>query len=877
MKSRISYINLLFIFLILLIAQPTFSQSKKTQTGKIKGTITDIKNEPLLGVNVILLGTSLGAATNQEGKYVIKNIPTGEYKIKASFVGYNPEIKKIKIYAGKTVEVNFQLKEKSFNIGGITVTAKADLIPRDAESKTEISSAEIEHYQATNIGDVLDLVPGIQKSDNPGLDKTGQVAIRGDDADALSAFGTKVIIDGMPESNNANLQFESLTGAKFGGGTLGRGIDLRSIPADNVQSITVVTGLPSVRYGDFTNGIIELRTKIGAKPNRLKVKHNPSTTEANLGGGFNLGNSKNALSYNINVARSERDLRLTGDEFTRYTGQIVYSTLLFKNAWEANYKLSGQGISDEQEPKGDLMKTKNYNRGFGLSFNTWGKYVFDYSTSRIDYAAYVKYKKINSHKSRLRTEYVVTPEGDTVASYIGELDNKGVQWTTGGNFNYTDVFFTGDIIHKVLVGSEIQYDVNTGDGIIIDTVFNYYGYNSKRRSYSYDDIPGLTQLSFYAEDKITGHFLLDFSLLLGFRYDMYNPYAFNFSGLWGDGDLIKSRQGSYFNPRVSMILYTSRSNQIRITAGKSSKTPPLSTLYPPEEVMQWRNPVSGEVEYFRYNRWVPDLKGIKSFQSEISFDQKLWNRVGLTFSAYYRERTNQPASIIHPVFTTFDSTVYYVDQYSTSANIGKSFSRGLEFRIRTAKIKPLNINFTVVGSYNYNNYPGAGYVYDLYPNESWGQHPNYVVHSPQGDTLIGWTYPSQGKWSDKFQINYYLKYTNRQLGLWVTLRAEQIVRERFQYYNLEPVDYNLLTERELEVRKFKEAIFTYPNKWLLNFSISKSLFPGAEVSFYVNNFLDNPAYYRYYNVEVAKEIETKRNPDIYYGIEFSMIFDKFWR
>ncbi len=864
-----------FLWLLFFASQILNAQAVKY--GKVSGIITDENNKPLMGVNVIILGTSYGAATNHLGKYLIKNVPVGEYKIKASFVGFEPKVKKVKVYAGKKVEIDFKLKEKSFNIGGITVTAESDLIPQDVETKTEISAAEIEHYQATNIGDVLDLVPGVQKSDNPGLDKTGQVAVRGDDADALSAFGTKVIIDGVPQSNNANLQFEELTGADFGVGTLGRGVDLRAIPADNVESITVVSGLPSVRYGDFTNGIIELKTKIGAKPTRLKIKQNPSTTEGNLGGGFNLWGDKNALSYNINVAQSQRDLRVVGDEYTRYTGQLVYSTLLFNDAWQANYKISGQGINDEEEPKGDLLRTKNYNRGFTLGFNTWGKYTFDYGTSVIDYAAYVNYKKIDTHKSRLQTEYVITPEGDTVASYIGELDNKGVQWTTGGNFNYSNVFFTGDYIHKILVGTDLQYDVNTGDGIIIDTVFNYYGYTSKRRSYSYDDIPGMTQLSVYAEDKITGHLGVDFSFLLGFRYDMYNPQSFNFSGLWGDGDLVDSRQGSYFNPRMSMILYFSHKDQLRFSVGKTSKSPPLSTLYPPEEVMQWRNPETGEIEYFRYNRWVPDLKGIQSFQAEISYDRKFWNKVGTTISAYYRERTNQPSSVTHPVFTMIDSVVYYVDSYTTSANIGKTFTRGVEFRIRTAKIKPLNINFTIVGSYNFNDYPGAGKTYSLYPDTSLGQYPNYHVPGVPVDTVIGWMYPRQGQWSDKFQINYYLKYTNKELGLWITLRAEQVVKERRQYYDLVPVDYDKLTEEQLLNREYDEAIFTKPNKWLFNFSISKSLFPGAEVSFYVNNFLDDPGYYTYYDPTIQREISISRNPDIYYGIEFSMIFDKFWR
>lgn len=84
--------------------------------------------------------------------------------------------------------------------------------------------------------------------------------------------------------------------------------------------------MPSVKYGDFSNGIIELRTKMGVAPHRVKVKHNPHTTEANFDGGLRLGN--NSLNYNANVARSERDLRLVGDEYTRGTAQLIFGCVM---------------------------------------------------------------------------------------------------------------------------------------------------------------------------------------------------------------------------------------------------------------------------------------------------------------------------------------------------------------------------------------------------------------------------------------------------------------------------------------------------------------------------------------------------------------------
>ncbi len=841
-------------------------------TGGIKGVIVDEHGKPLFSANVILLGTTYGAATNFKGEYRLANIPPGNYKLKVSYVGYKKIVKNIEIIANRFFKLDFKLEPEVFQVGGITVTAKEDLLPTQTATKTDISSGEIEHYQATNLGDVLDLVPGVQKSQNPGINKTSQIAIRGDETDRLSAFGTKVIIDGEPVSNNANMQFEALTGAKFGVNSMGGSVDLRTIPADNLESVSVISGMPSVRYGDFSNGIIELKTKMGVHPHRIKIKHNPRTTEANLGGGFPIGSS--SLSYNLNAARSQRDLRITGDEYTRLTGQLVYSTL-HSSVWKASYKLKGQAIHDEEEPKNSLLQTNNYNRGYGIGFNTWGTWRPFNEVSKFTYNAYLNWKKIDSRKSKLVANYVITPEGDTLASYTGVLHNKGNEWTSGGRLEWHNVFFTGDYIHNFLVGLEGEYDNNTGEGVVFDTLFNYYGVESKKRPYSFDDVPGQFLLSFYAEDKLTGHFLCDFSLMFGFRYEMYRPYAFNIGGLWGDGDLVKSHQGTFFNPRISLLMYLSSKNQLRINFGSSSKSPAMSTLYPPETVFNWRNPATGNIETFRYNTWVPDLQGYKTTQYEISYDHKFFNSLGVSLTAYYRSRKNSPKSLPQPVFKEINDNgkIYaqYVDKYYLSQNLGEYISKGLEFTLRTAKIKPLNMNFKVTGAFTYNKTPSTGYSYSVVPDTSIGQYPNYKVHTSVGDTLIGWTYPQSGQWKDKFQINYYIKYTNKTLGLWVTLRAEQLITDRYQFFNLQPVDYNKLSDNAKEVRDYYETIIVKPPKWLFSFNVSKSLFKGAEVSFYVNNFMDDPAIWSRYHVPSKMTMETIRNPELFYGLEFSMI------
>src|SRR6056297_1517758 len=116
----------------------------------------------------------------------------------------------------------------------------------------KISSGEIEHLQATSLGDVLNLVPGIEKSQNPGLSKQSLVGIRSVTVSGtqglLESFGSTVIVDGNEISSGANAM-----------GSGRSGVDLRTIPADNIESVEVISGIPSAEYGNFSNGVIKVK------------------------------------------------------------------------------------------------------------------------------------------------------------------------------------------------------------------------------------------------------------------------------------------------------------------------------------------------------------------------------------------------------------------------------------------------------------------------------------------------------------------------------------------------------------------------------------------------------------------------------------------
>jgi len=106
--------SLIFIILI-------FSIFAAAQTsGKIKGKVTDIQNNPLQGAQISVAGTAWGAESDTEGDYLINGVGSGNYTIKCEMTGYVPvEVNDIKIRSGQTITQNFKLKVQSIDLGKI--------------------------------------------------------------------------------------------------------------------------------------------------------------------------------------------------------------------------------------------------------------------------------------------------------------------------------------------------------------------------------------------------------------------------------------------------------------------------------------------------------------------------------------------------------------------------------------------------------------------------------------------------------------------------------------------------------------------------------------------------------------------------------------
>ena len=115
-----------------------------------------------------------------------------------------------------------------------------------------------------------------------------------------------MVVDGSPLSNDANMQVFST--ARSGSNssvqtntmndqtTSGRGVDLRQISPDNIESIEVVRGIPSVEYGNLTSGAVIINTKAGATPWEVLVKADPNSKLLSFGKGLRLGGNNGSVN-----------------------------------------------------------------------------------------------------------------------------------------------------------------------------------------------------------------------------------------------------------------------------------------------------------------------------------------------------------------------------------------------------------------------------------------------------------------------------------------------------------------------------------------------------------------------------------------------------
>ncbi len=884
--------------------------------GVITGTVQENETHKYLSdVIVTVQDMEISDKTDSGGAFLLRNLKPGTYYIRFMKKGYysliipdvkikndEPVLLKAEMYPGDETQFLF------LEIGGIQVTAERELLSEEAETVHTINSGEIEHMQANSLADALTMIPGNENAGGLGLNKQQSINLRSFSEDQASAFGTKVIVDDVPLSNNANLN----TGVGVGlGATVsnnsGWGYDLREIAAENLEKIEVSSGASSVEYGDHTTGLVNVKTRMRNVPTRLKLKNNPDTREANLMGSFNRFHTN--FVYNLNYGYSERDIRIDGDEFHRISASLKMQNSLLDNRLDVRNSFKYSRKVEENYYRIDTSATKAYNRDHHLTYSQQFDFKWN-KVTKVYLRNYVDYKRRNSWKNKLETadvayltERMTSGASEAIISspiYRSNVRTIGDEWSYGSKLKIQRKLFSGEILHRFLGGAEFQTDRNMGQGKSFDILRPPNGQLTSRPR-AFDDVPGVTQLALFFEDRISGEWLLPFTLDLGFRLDSYNPTGLNVGNLFKDKDVFEADQGTFFNPRLGLKVKPFPKTQVRFTYSKSSKTPALNSIYPENFFLDvfergFRNGQVSDtvhiVSTYVFDRSAPNLKGYQSTKYEFGIDQQVGD-FGLSLSAYYNMSKNQPVSMYNPFYYDFYfwpqwpedldkesiGQVLASTSYKKYINRGWSKNSGFEFSLRSHRIPSLNMRFRVSAAFNFRKKGG-----DKYPNYSAAR--NYV--SSEGDTLrIAPYYSPIESWRQRMVVKYSVDYIAKSLGIWLTFRAEQKLWDQSLRYSKIKMsaDGYFYNGQNYEIDAATSALMgldrstppstettvndSRPNDiWLFSVTASKALFKGAEVSIFVNNIFNDLAYYKdIYGLLRAA------NPAMFWGIAFSSKLD----
>lgn len=243
-------------FLILVIFMVMGSSVSYGQAGEVRGVVTDLDGRPLPSVNVILLGTTLGAASDADGIYRIQRVPVGAYRVRASMLGYERLSLDVVVTDGGIAEVNFQLRPISLSSGELVVTAsrRSQLLGSVPVTLNTLEGASIDSRNILTLDDALRVTPGVQLAGN-------QVSIRGSSGFSYGVGGrVLLLVDGVPlmGPDTGDIRFDGLPMAQvdrievvkgpgsalYGSGALGGVVNLitRGFPQDPQTSIRVYGG-----------------------------------------------------------------------------------------------------------------------------------------------------------------------------------------------------------------------------------------------------------------------------------------------------------------------------------------------------------------------------------------------------------------------------------------------------------------------------------------------------------------------------------------------------------------------------------------------------------------------------------------------------------
>jgi outer membrane receptor protein involved in Fe transport len=906
----------------LVLTLPVAAQAQQ-RGSSITGRITEVTSGiPVAGATVSIEGSSLRAVTDDTGRFQLTNVPPGPQVIRVVRIGYAPLRHQLVVPPEGTVSLELAIARNALQLPGLVVTADpSSRAQGELGTASVIGQDAIKNQTAASLSGVLELVPGTLLQP-PGLDGVQQFGLRavpigpgsapgagsvsGPTASLLASFGTQIVLDGVPVSNNVNLQSLGPRGELTFATAAGGGIDLRRIPAATIERVEVIRGLPSARFGDMTQGAVLVETRAGAIDPESRVRLDARTVEATLIGGRRLS-SRSTGSASLNLARTRLAPGFRDDIGSRITGQLAHR---YEGArLTLDTRLDGYQVLEDEPATAQLPDLAARSRDMGFRLSERLRWRLGERT-RIDWTA-----ALEGIRQRSFTESPLLRGAMPFTNRLteGTQDGKFI----GGTY-VARVDVDGDPRHfysrleaargDLRAGLELRREWNGGPGYIFDIEFppqvNFNGVNGYDRPRRFDLIPPLVTSALYVDDRLSRTFGNGWILNVqaGTRLDLLH---------WGS-HWLRAARDYLVQPRLQLELQPAARFRLRAGAGRLAKMPALGDLFPAPQYydlvnFNWYANDPAERRAILTTRILqrqnPNLAMSRADKAELGAEwdlggggqlalvgylDRVRGAIGIDLTPQFliRDRyavdsstINQghPPSVLQPPIAS-DTVPVLIDRPDNNLDLR---SRGFELTAILPEIAPLRTRVAVLAAWTHSRLASQGLDFgvgfdDFQLNERVPRAPYWQSVVETGERLL---------------VTTRLIHHQPKIGLIITATVQLFVRElraneggtdtlAFAGYItragvLVPVPVSQRVDSQYhDLRIPRLGVLNNPQEapvdWLLGLQVSKSLPLDGRLSFYAFNAFDRIGSYG------GRTTAPRLFPAARFGLEVTMPLGLAW-
>lgn len=905
--------------------------SMTTNADSLKGRIIDAAtSEAIPYATMTITGTDGKKHTTVSdisGYFNIDGLTGNRYTVSVSYLGYSTTTFIYSNTDNRGAGITIKMKQDSKMLNEVVVTAHES---QGITTSSVIDRKAIEHLQPSSFTDLLSLLPG-GSTQLPDLTNSNSIRLRqagtgGSNYD-VSAMGTVFVTDGIPINSNADMQMVKQASSNAAGDPdAGRnhttsGVDMRSIPTDNIESVEVIRGIAPVEYGDLTSGVVLIKRKLKATPFEARFKADSYSKLVYAGKGMQFGSF--IMNLGLDFLDAKADPRNPMTNYKRLTAsarlQDSWSIGDMRLRWRSNYDYTGSFDDEKHDP--EILKQKDdnykssYNR-FGMTHSLLlspGK-VSALKSLSLDIALAYEWSKIEQQKSislsRDMAASTSLEEGEHDGlylpyHYISNVTVDGKPLNLFAKMKGVFAMTTGRMGHNINAGAEWKMDKNYGRGQQYDPA-RPISPGTPYRPRIYSHIPAMHQLSFYAQDNITLPFGGN---LLSAQIGVRGSSLANLSSRY------KMSGKVYIDPRLNLqwrfpetdIAGKPMTIDVNGGWGRQTKYPTLLQIYPDR--------IYTDLIELNYYNLTPEYKRLylhtyiddpTNYSLRPARNDKWELRLGMQYDGnslsvtYFHERMNdgfRSSSQVRPYsYRDYEENAIngntltakpslenlpYSDKkilgiYSMTTNGSRMIKEGIEWQMATKRIEAIMTRLTVNGAWFKTTYTNSEPMFS--------RNSTAVIEgTPVNDLYIGYYDNRTGSVREQFNTNFMADTYIPRLNLSFSITAECMWYTSSQSIRsngvpLKYMDYNgniheftdeCKSDTYLQwlVNKYNDSAWLkqkVPFYMFLNLKVTKDFGKWMKIALFINRMID---YMPDYTTNSGLKVRRTSKP--YFGMELN--------